>query len=212
MSAREAEERGAERCAHAAERCLQPRLQRAEGLRNVVGLHREAADHAFHRLHGFEQAVERAEQAEEDEQADEIAIGLAALFEARADAVEQRPHRRGGKAHLAATPRREHRRHRCDEARRAHVEIGRVRAAPEALDPGDLWVEPQHLAEDVENPRQEDAQDHAVHGGIAHEIFGERPLEQRRTRGHSEHENGHPNQVSARTSHGFSLTASARSR
>ena len=51
-----------------------------------AGLH--AVDDAADRVDRLEQAPERAEQAEEHQQADQIAVELAALVEARADRIE----------------------------------------------------------------------------------------------------------------------------
>ncbi len=190
----EAEERGAEGGAHAAQGRGEAGFQRFEGARRIAGARGQPADHAADRLHRLQQPVERPEQSQEDEHADQIARGLARLVEPRADAIQQSAHRHGGEAHASAAAVAEHGRHRRQQAR--HVlarEIGLV--APEALDPGDLGIEPHHLAEDVDDPGDEDAEDHAVHRGIAHEVAVERGREQRGDAGHEGDEDGHPGEI-----------------
>ena len=76
----------------------------------------ERADGGADRAHGLQQAPERAEQAEKDEQADEIARGLALLVEAGGDGVEQRAHGAGGKRQMAGAV-AQHGRHRREQHR-----------------------------------------------------------------------------------------------
>src|SRR5262249_57408096 len=80
----EAEQRGRERDAHAAERRAEPFLEGIEHLRRVAA-HLQALDHGAHRGDGLYQAPERAEQAEEDEEAGHVARDVARLVEAGGD-------------------------------------------------------------------------------------------------------------------------------
>src|SRR6185437_6312265 len=79
--------------------------------------------------------------------------------------------------------------------------VGRIGADAEFLDPGDLGIEPDHLVEDVDDAGEENAEDDAVHRGIAEEILQKRASQQRRPGGHGEHEDHHAEKISARTCH-----------
>ena len=84
--AREAEQRGGERDAHAGDRRGKAGLEVIEhGRRIDPGFH--AFDHAGDRMNRLEQAPERAKQAEENQKADEIAAELASLVEPGGDGI-----------------------------------------------------------------------------------------------------------------------------
>ena len=93
----------------------------------------------------LEQAPEGAEQAEEDEQADEVARHLAILVEPHLDRVEDRAHGLRRDRH-AADAVAEERRHRGEEHRRA-LDLDAGLGDAEGVDPANLREEPQHLAE-----------------------------------------------------------------
>ena len=140
----EAEQRGGERNAHAGDRRRQAALEIVEHRRRVgAGLH--AVDDAADRMHGLQQAPERAEQAEKHQQADEIAVEFAPLVEPGADRIEDRAGRRGRKPARAGAG-VQHRRHRGEQQRRA-----RRRASAAGVDqrihPADFAEKPEHLPE-----------------------------------------------------------------
>ena len=87
----EAEQRRRERNAHAAERCRQSFLQRIEH-RAGIATDFQAFDHVTDRTDCFDQAPERAEQAEEDQKTGHVARDVPRLIKPRPDRIEQMPH------------------------------------------------------------------------------------------------------------------------
>ena len=141
--AREAEQRGGERYAHAGDRHREAGLQVVEHPRGVgAGLH--AVDDAADRMHRLEQAPEGAEQAEEDQQADQIAAELASLVEAGGDRIENGARRERREAARAGAG-VEHRRHRREQERLG--DRAAVRGPGQRVDPADLAEEPDDLTE-----------------------------------------------------------------
>jgi hypothetical protein len=141
------------------------------------------------------------EQAEKDQHADQVARGLARLVEARGDAVEQGPQRGRRQADLAALAGAEHPRHRAEQARRRAGRRGQVavgEALAEALDPFALGVEREHLAEDVDDAGEKNAEDHPVDRRVAHEGGFERAVERRRQRRDQDQEQHHAHDEAVR--------------
>ena len=112
------EERRAEGRTHPFERRFETAFEVVEDADHVLIGDREVADNVAHRRHGLEQTPERAEQAQEDQQADHVAREVAGLVEPRADAVEQAAQRDRRQGH-AALPVRQHRRKWCQQTRLA---------------------------------------------------------------------------------------------
>src|SRR5690349_4732307 len=102
----------------------------------------------------LQKAPERAEQAEEDEEADEIAVELAPFVEPGADRIEDRPRRRRREAARAGA-RVDERRHRAEQAGVA-LRGADLRGA-QRIDPADLAVQADDLAEGENSADQEDA-------------------------------------------------------
>ncbi len=93
--ASEAEQRGGEGNAHAGDWRREPVFEIIEHDGGVgAGLHR--LDDAADRSDGFKQAPERAEQAKKNEQAGQVAGGVARLVEPGSDRVENGAQRRRG--------------------------------------------------------------------------------------------------------------------
>ena len=113
----------------------------------------EALNDAADRTDGFDQAPERAEQAEENQQAGHVARDIARFVEAGRDRIENAAHQLRGHRH-AADAVAEDRGHRRQQDRRAvDCEAGIGKA--ETVDPGDFRIKPHHLTE-----RQNDADRH----------------------------------------------------
>ena len=128
---------------------------------DVVGwLGVERVDGLADRLDGFEQAPERAEQPEEHEQADHVAAGVARFIEARADRIHDRAHR-GGRQRQRAGAVAQHGRHRREQHRLMRDGEAGIGDA-EGVDPADFRIEPDHLAEGVEDAESQHADDQAV--------------------------------------------------
>ena len=154
----EAEQRRRERNAHARDRGRQAALQVVEHGRGVgAGLHR--IDHAADRMNGLEQTPEGAEQAEEDQQTDEIAVELATLVEPGADRIEDRA-RGGGRHAPLSRPGVDQRRHRPEQSRLGDSRAGDRRS--ERIDPADFTEQPEHLAKGEQRADRQHADDQAV--------------------------------------------------
>ena len=190
----ETEQRGRERYAHAAERrgeALAQRVEHAAGI--AAGF--QPLDHAADRTHGFDQAPERAEQAEEHQQPGHVAQDIARLVEAGGDRVENAAHQLRRHRH-AADAAAEDRRHRRQQHRRPLDREAGIGEA-EIIDPGDFRIEADHLARRQHDADQQDPDDQRVEAGIGHERHfdllvqqeGDQPAE------HDEHQ--HPEQEDA---------------
>jgi hypothetical protein len=167
----QAEHRGGEGGAHALERTGQAFLQLIKQQHIVAGIGVERADGGADRAHRLQQAPERAEQAEEDQQADQVAGGLALFFEPRGHRVEQRAHGAGGERQMAGAV-AQHGGHGRKQDRtlvRGEAGIGDA----EIVDPVDLGVEPEHLTERINDADQKHADDQRVQAGIGHEAVAE---------------------------------------
>ena len=107
----EAEQRRRKRDAHASERRGEAFLQRVEQ-RAGIAADLQSLDHLADRADGFDQAPERAEQAEKNQQAGHVARDVARLIEAGGDRIEQMPHGllREDILPMRSPPRRRHRR------------------------------------------------------------------------------------------------------
>ena len=162
QGAREAEQRRAERGAHAGHGCCEPALEIVEHHHEVALADRQAVDHLADRADGLEQAPEGAEQAEEDQQPDLVARDVARFVEARADAVEQVAHRHRRQHHPAAAlllaERAGDRRQQawCGLQREARL------AGAERLDPAHLRLDAEGAAEHVDDADQQHREDQAV--------------------------------------------------
>ena len=165
----QAEQRGAERRRHALERTFDAALQLGEHRHGVARRRLQAVDGIGHGADRLQQAPERAEQAEEDQQADQIARQLAPLVEPRGDAVEQGAGRRRREAELvlAFAQHRCHRRQQVDPVGRRHW---RIRLAVlKAAQPAHFGPQQNDLAEDEEDADRKHAQNHRVEVGRVHE-------------------------------------------
>ena len=134
--AAKAEHRGGEGGAHALQRRGEALLQLIEQHHALGAVGVERADGGADRSHGLKQAPEGAEQAEEHEQADEIARGLALLVEARGDRVEQRAHGAGRKRQMSGAVAQHGRHGREQDRRRVDGDAGIGDA--ETVDPANL--------------------------------------------------------------------------
>ena len=95
-------------------------------------------------------------EAEEDQEADQVAGDVAGLVEARGDRIEDRAHRMGRQRDRAATA--DQAAHRRQQHRVLQpVEIRRALA--EGVDPADLARQPQHLQEGQEDADGQNADD-----------------------------------------------------
>ena len=161
----EAEQRGREGQAHALERRLQALLQLVEQCGGLGRRHVQPLDGAADRLHGFEQAPEGAEQAEEDQEAHQIARHVARFVEAGGQRIEQRAHGDGREHRVLAVL--EQHRHGGEQLRR----LGRVfpAALAEAVDPVHFAEQAHHHAEGMEHAEQQRDDDHAVQHRVRHE-------------------------------------------
>jgi hypothetical protein len=162
----ETEQRGRERNPHAAERRGEPLLERFEG-RAGVAADLEPFEHPANRGHGIDQAPERAEQAEEDEQAGHVARQVARLVEPGRDRIQDAAHDLGRDGH-APDAVAEDGRHRGQQDRWPLDRQPRV-GEPEAVHPIDLRKQPNRLPEGERNADQHHADDEGVQGGIGHE-------------------------------------------
>ena len=168
----EAEHRAGEGRAHALERAGQAFLQLIEQHHALAGIGVERADGGADRGHRLQQAPERAEQAEKDEQADQIARRLALLVEAGGDGVEQRAHRAGGQRQMPGAV-VQHGGHRREQRRRGLVGGDAGIGDAEIVDPVDLGIEPQHLAERIDDADHQHADDQRIQAGIGQEAVAE---------------------------------------
>ena len=142
-----------------------PALEIVEHGRRVgAGLH--AVDDAADRVDGLQQAPERAEQAEEHQQPDEVAVELAPLVEAVP--IESRIARGGrGRQAARACAGVEQRRHRPEQARLTHSSPPST--ANQRIDPVDFAEQPEHLAEGEQRADRQHAENQAVEAGIGGE-------------------------------------------
>ena len=145
-----------------------------------------------HRPDGLDQAPERAEQAEEDQQAGHVARDVARLVEAVGDRVQDPAHglRRHRHAAHAVAQDRLHRREQHRRALDREAGIGE----PEAVDPGDLGKQPQHLAEREHDADQQHAHDQAVEARIGEERRPDLLVEDDDQQGAEHEKHHHPDQ------------------
>ncbi len=139
------------------------------------------------------------EQAEEDQQAGEVAGNLPAFIQPRLDTVEERTGRRGGEAELAAGLVAQHRRHRCEQARLGGARA--MAAGAEILHPGDVGVEADHLPEQVQRADRQHAENEGVEERIVEEGEGDRIPEPARDEGPRRAGDDHPQQLASRSAH-----------
>ena len=127
----------------------EPFLQLIEQHHVLADIGVERADRGADRAHRLQQAPERAEQAEKDEEADEIARRLALLVEAGGDRIEQRAHRAGGERKMPGAV-AQHGGHRREQNGGGLVGGDAGIGDAEIVDPVDLGIEPEHLAEGID--------------------------------------------------------------
>ena len=191
----EAEQRGRERNPHAAERRREALL---EGLEHRAGVaaHLEAFDHFADRADGLDQAPEGAEQAEEDQEAGHVARHVARLVETVRDRIHQAAHGLRGHRHAADAVAQD-RRHWREQHRRALDRKAGI-GEPEAVDPGDLGKQPQHLAEGEQDADQQHADDQGVEPGIGEECIFDLAIEDHHHQHADGEEDHHPHQEDPR--------------
>ncbi len=187
----EAEQRGRERNAHAAERRGQAFLQRVEQ-RAGVAADLQPVDHLADRADGFDQAPEGAEQAEEHQQAGHVAGDVAGLVEPGGDRIQQMPHGLLRDRHPPGALAAEDRRHRRQQ-RRVPLDRKAGIGDAEIVDPGDFRIEPDHLPERQDDADQQHRADQRVEAGIGEEgdddLLVEHDHDQRAQ--HQEHQHPH---------------------
>ena len=190
-----AEQRGRERDAHAAERRGEPLAQGFENRSRIAsGLQR--FHHLADRADGLDQAPEGAEQAEEDQQAGQIARQVAGLVESRCDRIQDAAHHLGRDRH-AAEPVAEQRRHRRQQDRRPLDRDAGI-GQPEAVDPGDFGEQPQHLPERQQDADHQHAEDQAVQARIGHEGAENLPVQHHADQAAEHQKYQHPHKKNAR--------------
>jgi hypothetical protein len=206
----QAEQRRAEGRAHAAQGRRQARLQIVEHDDHVVAGERQVGDDAADRSDGFQQAPERAEQAEKDQQPRLVAGDVTALVETRADAVEQIAHRqRIERRALATILLAERAGDRRQEPRWCgHREAGAGRA--KRLDPRNLGAQHQDAAQSVGDPEQENADDQPVQRRILHECTGDHVVERCHDQQGQQQEQHNADDEAARLGHRRSRLPAAR--
>ena len=160
----EADQRGGEGSAHAAELAFEAAHQVVEDVDGALALlGRERADGVHHRGNDGGKAVEGTEKAEEDQQIDQIAREVALLLDAGTDGFQDRAG--GGRGERAAGPALgKHRGERGEETGR----LGELVAGPverETLDPAHRGDEREDLPEAGRNADEEDDEDEAVQIG-----------------------------------------------
>ena len=128
----------------------------------------QALDHLADRADGLDQAPEGAEQAEEDQQAGHVARDVAGFVEPGRDRIQQMPHGLLGDRHPPGALAAEDRRHRRQQ-RRAPLDREAGIGNAEIVDPGDLRIEPDHLAERQDDADQQHRADQRVEAGIGEE-------------------------------------------
>ena len=194
-----AEQRGRERNAHAAERGGEALLERIEQGPGVAA-DLETVDHLADRADGLDQAPEGAEQAEKDQEAGHVAGDVAGFVQPRGDRIQQMPHGLLGDRHppraLAAQD-RGHRRQQFRPPLDRKPGVGNA----EIVDPGDLRIKPDHLAERQDDADQEHRADQRVQAGIGEkggeDLLVEHDCDQRAE--HQEHQHPHQEDTWART-------------
>ena len=146
-------------------------------------------------MHRLEQAPEGAEQAEEDQEADQIAAEFPSLVEAGGDRIEDGAGREGREAARAGAG-VEHRRHRREQERLG--DRAAVRGPGQRVDPADLAKEPDDLPEGEQRADRQHAEDQPVEAGIGGE--GERDLlvEDEHDEADQRQERRHPDEEDAR--------------
>ena len=149
-------------------------------------------DHVADRADGLDQAPERAEQAEEDQQAGHVARHVARLVQPGGDRIEDAAHHLRGNRH-AADAVAEDRGHRREQHRRAldrEAGIGQ----PEAVDPVDLRKQPDHLPERQQDADEQHADDQRVEPGIGEEGDPDLPVQHDDDQRAQDQEHQHPDQ------------------
>jgi hypothetical protein len=191
----EAEQRGRERDAHAAKRRGESPAQRFEQ-RAGIPARLQVLDDVADRAHGLDQAPEGSQQAEEDEQPGHVARDVARLVEPGGDRVEDAAHqvRRHRHAAHAAAKDGGHRRqqHRRPVDRKAG--IGKA----EIVDPGDLRVKADHLAERQHDADRQHRQDQRIQARVGHKGDRDLLVEHKADQPAQDDEDQHPEQEDAR--------------
>ena len=178
---------------------LQVFLERAEHAGRVIA-DIERADDVGHRTNGDQQAPERAEQAEEDRQADQVTRNIARLIQPRLHAIEQGAHRMCGKRRAISRAIAEHACHRRQQACLALDRALRV-GATEGFHPARFAGKHGHLAQVGDDAGDQHAEYHAIE-----ERIGIEHLEQARVHQHNEDadqnkEGRHPGQGTVEADH-----------
>ena len=152
----------------------------------------EALDHLADRADGLDQAPEGAEQAEENEQPGHVARHVARFVEPVGDRIHHAAH--GLRRHRhAADPVAQDRRHRRQQHRRPLDREAGI-GEPEAVDPGDLRKQPNHLAEGEQDADQEHADDQCIEPGIGEEGDPDLAVEDYHQERADDQEHQHPHQ------------------
>ena len=160
------------------------------------------------RADGLQQTVERPEQSQKDQRADQIARGLARLVEPRGDAVEQRLQRCRRQRHPAALATAQHARHRREHPRRRprrHRQVAIGESLAKIVDPGARRFELDDLSENVRDAGDQQPEDDAVECRVAQERVQQRRPEHDRDRDDNGEEQRHPEYEPVRSAHAAPL-------
>ena len=188
----QAEQRRRKRNAHAAERRGQALLEGVEQ-RAGVAADLQPLDHLADRADGLDQAPEGAEQPEEYQQAGHVAGNVAGLVEPRGDRIQQMPHGLLRDLHPPGALAAEDRRHRRQQ-RGVPLDREAGIGDAEVVDPGDLRIEPDHLAERQDDADQQHRADQRVEAGIGEEGDHDLLVEHHHQQGAQHQEHQHPHQ------------------
>jgi hypothetical protein len=147
------------------------------------------------RVHGLDQAPERAEEAEKDQEACEVANELAALVEPGGDRIQKRA---GGSERQRRPARRvsDHGRHGGQQ----HGGPGERAAvgAADVVHPPDLAKQADHLPAREHDPHEENAADQRVQPRIAEERALQGLEQDEAEKPDKDQEHGHAHEIDAR--------------
>ncbi len=153
-----AEQGGREGGAHAAQRRGETFLEVGKERACIRRGHIERVDDAGDRAHGFQQAVEGAHQAQEHQQAGQVARSVLGFVEPVTDRIKDGAHGRGRDDGLA-DPLAQNAGHRRQQDRRTG---GGGRSVLQGIDPFDLRKQPENLTEAEEDAHEQGKEDHRI--------------------------------------------------
>ena len=182
------------------ERRLQAGFEIGERAGHIIGPDVQRSDHVADRAHRLEEPVKSPEETEKDQHPNQVARGLARFVEPRCDPVQQGLQRGRRQTDTPALLRLQHPGHRPEEPRR-RLTRRRIAATgfvvAKVLDPPEFGIERQHLAENINDAGDQNAEDDAVDCRVAHERIDQGAPEQRGQSRHEHQKQNHPNQKTA---------------